>query len=102
MYELRTISGELGAAIQHCQNNENEGGVQRLAAWAGAEGPIRRAIVIENRNQQRGVHLDAPAINEVQKFLDNMSQMNEASLRWLRYCYRPINAGTLCIFMACF
>ena len=32
MHELRTASGELGAAIQQSQNNENEGAAQRLAA----------------------------------------------------------------------
>lgn len=32
MHELRTISGELGAAIQKSQNNENDGTIQRLAA----------------------------------------------------------------------
>jgi hypothetical protein len=56
-----------------------------------AEGPRRRAVVVETRKQQQNVMIDEPAVNEVQTLLNNMPRKNRASMRWLRYCYRPIN-----------
>jgi hypothetical protein len=52
MDELRTISAELGVAIQQSQNNENEGTAQRLAArqarllkqLMSANSPLQRRI----------------------------------------------------------
>jgi hypothetical protein len=61
-----------------------------LCVVKSEEGHARKAIVIESRNEQRSVQLEIPAIKEVQNFLDNPQPLSKASIRWLRYCYRPI------------
>jgi hypothetical protein len=63
---------------------------QLLYVVKSGEGQMRKAIVIEPRNEQRAVHLDVPTIKEVQNFFDNPQPLNKGSIRWLRYCYRPI------------
>jgi Spy/CpxP family protein refolding chaperone len=51
MHELRTISAELGVAIQQSQNNENEGTAQRLAAKQARL--LKRLMSANSRLQRR-------------------------------------------------
>jgi hypothetical protein len=51
MLELRTISGELNAAVQHRQNEYDEGATQRLAATQARL--LRQLVTANSRLQQR-------------------------------------------------
>ena len=53
MDELRTISAELGAALQQSQNNENEGTAQRLAA---KQARLLRQLMSANSRLQRRIN----------------------------------------------
>jgi hypothetical protein len=53
MHELRTISGELGAAIQQSQNNENERTAQRLAA---RQAQLLKQLMRANSRLQRRIN----------------------------------------------
>jgi Spy/CpxP family protein refolding chaperone len=75
MHELRTISGELGAAIQQSQNNENEGAAQRLATEQGLL--LKQLMRANSRLLQR--------INDVlepqqRRKLDSFKRMSEVTV----------------------
>jgi mevalonate kinase len=53
MHELRTISGELGAALQQSQNNENEGTPQRQKLAATQARLLKQLMRANSRLQRR-------------------------------------------------
>jgi LTXXQ motif family protein len=53
MHELRTISGELGAAIEHSQTNENEGTAPRQRLAARQARLLEQLLTANSRLRQR-------------------------------------------------
>jgi len=53
MHELRAVSGELGAAIQQRQNNENEGATQKLVA---RQTRLLKQLMTTNSRLQRRIN----------------------------------------------
>lgn len=84
------ISGVLDALALH---RKAPSMLQELLHVVKAEEGARRrkAVVIEHRVQQTAVDIDQVARDEVQDFLNRAPRVNRATVRWLRYCYRPIN-----------
>ena len=72
MHELRTASGELGAAIEQSQNNENEGAAQRLAAKRAL---LLKQLMRANSSLQRKINdvLDP----KQRKKLDSFKRLSE-------------------------
>jgi Spy/CpxP family protein refolding chaperone len=72
MHELRTIIGELGAAIQQSQNNENEGAAPRLAAQQAL---LLKQLMRANSSLQRKINdvLDP----KQRKKLDSFKRLSE-------------------------
>ena len=77
MHELRTISGELGAAIQHSQNNKNEGSSEkrRLAA---RQALLLKQLMRANSRLQRKIN----AVLDLQqrRKLDSFKRTSEVTL----------------------
>jgi LTXXQ motif family protein len=75
MHELRTISGELGAAIQQSQNHENEGTAQRLAARQARL--LKQLMRANSRLQQR---INDVLDSQQRKKLDSIKRASEATV----------------------
>lgn len=75
MYELRTISGDLGVAIQRSRNHENEGAAQRLAA---RQALLLRQLMTANSRLQRKINdvLDS----KQRKKLDSFKRTSEVKV----------------------
>jgi hypothetical protein len=78
MHELRTISGELRAAIQRSHNNENEGAPQRLAA---RQVRLLKQLMRANSRLQRRINdlLD----RQQRKKLDSFKRTSEVTVLFL-------------------
>jgi hypothetical protein len=77
MHELRTISGELGAAIQQGQNNENQGTPQRQRL-AATQARLLKQLIRANSHLQRRINdvLDP----QQRKKLDSFKRTSEVTV----------------------
>jgi hypothetical protein len=77
MHELRTISGELGAAIQQSQNNENQGTPQRQRL-AATQARLLKQLIRANSHLQRRINdvLDP----QQRKKLDSFKRTSEVTV----------------------
>jgi hypothetical protein len=75
MLELRTISGELGVAIQQSQNNDNEGTAQRLAA---TQTRLLKQLMRANSRLQR--RIDDVLDPQQRKKLDSFNRTSEVTV----------------------
>jgi Spy/CpxP family protein refolding chaperone len=75
MQELRTISEELGVAIQQRQSNENEGGAQRLAA---RQARLLKRLIKANSGLQR--RIDNVLDPQQRKKLESFKRTSEVTM----------------------
>jgi len=77
MHELRTISGELGAALQQSQSNENEGTPKRQKLAATQTRLLKQLMRANSRLQRR---IDDVLDPQQRKKLDAFKRMGEVTV----------------------